>query len=262
MARMINIVGAGLAGSIVARVLREEGHTVRVYDDFDPFSASRASSNLYCAGWLKKWAGDETARGIEVLDRLFADSVQLPFGGSALNVKLVQTQHVLLQPDVNMRVERLEDLPRDADTTVVCTGHRARDLLPEMPEVWSKVGHCLLFKGQWDGPAHLSFVSPFTHQKVFQYDAEHIYYADSVAVLRDKYFQRQGELLRRTKVRASKFGLRNETEYRVGFRPFIDGYPHGYVAHVRPSVYAVNSGGKNGMVAYAWAAVRLAETLR
>jgi flavin-dependent dehydrogenase len=67
----VNIIGAGLAGSITAALLRREGFEARVIDDGDSKAGSNASSNLFIASWLKKFSSAEAANGINIIESLY-----------------------------------------------------------------------------------------------------------------------------------------------------------------------------------------------
>jgi len=255
----VNIIGAGLAGSITALVLGSHGIPTRVFDDGDAMAGSRASSNLFCASWLKKWGRHP---GIAILEQLFP-SARVEFPG--LDVRLVRAADCLVEPDVPERVHQVTQEGVCANggfysgPTVICAGYRGEEFGLH-PEIKVKTGHCLLFEGQIETP-RLNLVSPFTHQKAFQYDDQHIYYADSVAVVDKNYWPRHKELVTRTKERCQRFtGLSGPCEVRVGRRPFIDGHPYGYVRR-HGNIFIVNGGGKNGMVAYASAACKVREML-
>jgi glycine/D-amino acid oxidase-like deaminating enzyme len=275
MRETVNVVGAGLAGSITATVLRSNGFDVRVIDDGDRRSASQASSNLFVASWLKKFSSGEAANGIKILEELYGPHIDQPFSGgiaAAGKVRHIAQRHILVKPDVQGAV--LQVTPDGVDVavnhmvetqtfhgpTVLCVGYRSAELCgTQGPAVWVKVGHCYLFRGELqEGKSRLAIVSPYTHEKLYQFAPGLIYYADSVAVKLDVYRKRQQELAERTRARARKHvGDLEIVEHRIGYRPFVDGHDFGYAELVRPRVWAVNGGGKNGMVAYANAASKV-----
>lgn len=279
--RTINVVGAGIAGSLVARVLRARGHEVRVIDDCDVNSASRASSNLYIGSWLKKFSSSAAANGIRVVEELFAGKIDQPFSrgiADAMKVRHVAQQHILVEPDEVGTVTKVSTYdfsnpPSNGGVllggrflhgpTVICTGHRGAELVPGL-KVDVKVGHCIHFRGRLpEGKSSLTLASPYVHAKLYQLDEDTIYFADSVAVTRDAYAKRSKELMDRTMARAVAL-LGYEPEVKsilVGYRPFVAGHDFGYLAQVKPGVWVLNGGGKNGIVAYADAADRLAKEI-
>jgi glycine/D-amino acid oxidase-like deaminating enzyme len=281
----INVVGAGIAGSLVARVLRARGHTVRVIDDCDVNSASRASSNLYIGSWLKKFGSPAASNGIRVVEELFAGKIDQPFSrgiADAARVRHIAQRHLLVDPDVvgtATSVHQVDDpFPPNygggvkvsvlggrffPGRTVICTGYRGAELVPGL-KVDVKVGHGIHFRGRLpEGKSSLTLASPYTHAKLYQLDEDTIYFADSVAVTRGTYDKRRKELMDRTMARAVKLiGFEPEVKsILVGYRPFVSGHDFGYLAQVKPGVWVLNGGGKNGIVAYADAADRLAKEI-
>jgi hypothetical protein len=277
--KTINVIGTGIAGSIVAKLLAKNGFNVVTFDDNDKLSASRASSNLYCGGWLKKFSSWQAETGIGVLVDLFKDVEQLPFGGKAVGIRLLQTDQVLVKPDYTGTIVSVDDKAvwmegsrggweYKHDAVVLCCGYRCNELLTAEKHVdsYTKVGHCMLFTGTLEGKAQLNLVSPFTHQKVFQYAPNLIYYADSVALLEPQYAKRQAELQARTLRRAWAFCPQLQghepVEIRIGKRPFIHGYNFGCLLNPATNVYVINSGGMIGLVAYAYLAAQLLARLK
>jgi len=267
----INVVGAGLAGSLVARVLRSHGFEVRVIDDMDQFSASQASSNLYINHWLKKFSAAQAKRGVRVLERLFHDKIEEPFAnglGYAAQVKHIPQRAVLVEPDVTGKVVEVTDVGCMVDgvgfangATVLCTGYRASELVDLDVDI--KVGHCFLVRGRLPkGKSRIAMISPYKHEKLYQFDENHIYYADSVGLKLSAYWKRQEELKARTLERLRRHVPDAEVvDFRVGYRPLTPGYDFGLLSRHSDWVWSVNGGGKNGLVAYAALAEQLVEAL-
>lgn len=272
----INVVGSGMAGSLVARVLREKGYEVVVIDNNLIFSASRASSNLFINHWLKKFSNVGAANGVAVLRRLFNEGqIEKPFAqglGYAMEVEHIPQDYLLVDPDVKESVEAVEDegvlmfdgrlLP---GPTIVCTGHTPiMRMKTPVVDLEIKVGHCYLFRGRLkEGQSRIALVSPYTHEKLYQFDTGTIYYADSVAVKEQTYWANQEKFLARSVERYEKHlgkGMLIK-EFRIGYRPIIKSYPFGKLTRHDFRVWSLNGGGKNGMVCYAHHAERFADEL-
>lgn len=88
--------------------------------------------------------------------------------------------------------------------TIVCTGHNPiKQMKDPIVDLQIKVGHCYLFRGRLEeGQSRIALVSPYTHEKLYQFDTGTIYYADSVAVKEQTYWGGQHKFLRRTLRRA------------------------------------------------------------
>ncbi len=273
----INVVGSGMAGSLVARVLRQKGYDVVVIDNNDMFSASKASSNLFINSWLKKFSAVEAANGIKILRRLFDEGqIEKPFAqglGYAMEVEHIPQRHLLVEPNVKKEVQAvdnsgvlLEDATFLPGLTIVCTGHNPINRMKTpVTDLQIKVGHCYLFRGRLkEGQSRIALVSPYTHEKLYQFDDETIYYADSVAVKPETYWKDQNKFLSRTLRRAEgHIGLSHELKgVSIGYRPIMKGHPFGKLERHDSRVWSLNGGGKNGLVAYSHHAERFADELQ
>src|SRR5690606_6834842 len=153
---------------------------------------------------------------------LFRDKIDRPFEkglASAMQVNHIAQRHLLVEPDhvgIVTKVSEYDMQGRSPSNggvwmsggsgafypgpTVICTGYRAAELVPGL-KVDVKVGHAIHFKGRLgEGELQhvkstLSLASPYVHQKLYQLDEDTIYFADSVAVSREQYEKRRGELL-------------------------------------------------------------------
>lgn len=259
---MINIIGNGLAGSILARTLRAAGHECRVVSDNWTQSGSGSSSNLYIAHWLKKFSAQGRA-GLEALEDLKLETDN-PFETGlsyAAKVRHIAQRHILVEPDEVGRVENwlksgclaLNGEPLEG-TTVLCLGAReATFRAGSYQEPPALVGHCLFIPGTLGRTkSRLALVSPYVHEKLYQWDAETVYYADSVAVKPEAYVERKDELQARTLERCERLlGKGVKGTFRTGWRPLTPGQPFGKLERISEHVWSINGGGKSGMVAYA-----------
>ncbi|KKN53708.1 hypothetical protein LCGC14_0599630 [marine sediment metagenome] len=267
---MINVIGAGLAGSIVTHVLRERGLGVRVFDDQDKFSASEASSNLFIRHWLKRFMDRGAGNGVDIIERLFGEHIDEPFAqglGYAMKVRHIAQRHIIVTPDIVGTVNTIMPTGvtiQGCDTkwpgpTVICTGHRAATELAKEKDVTVKVGQCSFWAGDIEpGEATISMLSPYRHQKFYQFAPGVIYYSDSVALKLDAYNKRKDEVVATSLERARKFvGDRKLLEMKVGYRPITLAHDFGRVHEVAENCWSVNGGGKNGIAAYAHLAEEL-----
>lgn len=266
----INVIGAGLAGSIVTHVLRDRGYECRVFDDEDKFSASEASSNLFIRHWLKRFMDRGAGNGVDIIERLFDEVIDEPFAkglGYAMKVRHIGQRYIIVKPDIVGTVDEITPFHvkiRGCSTefegpTVVCAGWRAKELV-ENPGVTVKVGQCSFFRGNLDqGEAQISMISPYRHQKLYQFAPGVIYYSDSVALQLDQYTKRRDEVVKTSIERARRLvGDRPMIEMRVGYRPITKGHDFGRLIRHNERLWSVNGGGKNGIAAYAYLADRLA----
>lgn len=262
---MISVIGAGIAGSIVTRLLRKRGHQVRVFDDGDVLAGSRASSNLYVASWLKKFGSSSAALGIEVLESLFPQElIDQPFSrgiADAAKVRHIAQRHLLVEPD---EVGTVKGIVVDKDPIVLCTGYRTELWPANVPKPEVLVGHCLHIHGELEpGQSSLTMPLPYKHHKLYQMAPGVIYFANSTALKLSSFEKRKDELKAKLIEQAEAALGRKITvcSYLVGYRPCIPGHEFGELRTLAPGAWSVNGGGKNGMVAYAALAHRLAEEI-
>lgn len=270
----VNIVGAGLAGSIVSHVLRDRGYQVLVFDDQDKFSASKASSNLFIRHWLKRFMDRGAGRGVDIIERLFGGVIDEPFAqglGYAMKVRHIGQRHIIVKPDVVGTVDEITPFyvkiagcsTEYEGPTVACTGHRAGELV-EDAGVTIKVGQCTFWRGNIEpGQSTISMLSPYRHQKFYQFAPGVIYYSDSVALGLEAYTKRRDEVIKTSLERARKFvGDRPLIEMKVGYRPITKGHDFGRLTRSGTTgAWSVNGGGKNGIAAYAHLADQLADQM-
>jgi hypothetical protein len=251
----VAVIGAGLAGQIVARTLASHGRQPIVYDPGCTYSGTAASSNLFANSWVKKWAKDGRA-GIEHLHNLFPNTVGMPFMG--VDVRRVSMEPIGVVP---RRVEDVVDAGNAVvlddnsfhDYAVLCVGWRS-SLVDSV-----KVGHALRFVGECHKPI-IETYAPFKQVKIFQESEGVVYFGDSTAVNRENYNKRQDELLERSMKLAAKYGLTGEPEITVGYRPVVNAHPYG-VMKKDGRVFHINGGGKNGLVAYAARALEMIQCM-
>jgi glycine/D-amino acid oxidase-like deaminating enzyme len=96
------IVGAGLFGSIAARLARDRGHQVTLIDNGEEHAASKASGCVLAPSWLGSLSDKQRKRGMEVLRRLYTVH-DVEFQTNVLakfKAARVDPIEVLLQPDI------------------------------------------------------------------------------------------------------------------------------------------------------------------
>jgi len=278
---MINVIGAGLAGSIVSTHLRREGFKVRVIDDADKKAGSPPSDNLFTPSWVTRFDRGKVDTGFRLLQELYGPKIVHPFASGikdAPKVKQIPVQAVLVKPDVVGKVEQLTGegvrvllsgkgtMKTFDGPTIICAGYRAPELAPiglyghgSSLKVWARIGHCYLFEGRLaPGQSRLGMWAPYRHEKLYQYDEDTVYYADTVALLIDEYEKRAQEVQALTLRHARQHvGDMRVKKMMIGYRPIVEHHEFGYCGEDHPNIWHVNGGGKNGLVVYGWCAAQV-----
>lgn len=270
----INIIGAGIAGSIMAKMLLVEGFQIRIFDDHDDKAGSRASSNIYIAHWINKFT-EKGKLGLEQTEFLFGHIADNPFSDGlsyAANVKHVSNQELLEPPTFDKEVlEVKEEGVVDSNfdlhkgPTVICTGYRGAQLAPEF-KVDILVGHAFYLRGVLPKElARLTLASPYVHQKCYQLRPNVIYFADSVALKPEAFEARKKEVYDRSIERMKKAGIGDFpiSSYRIGYRPIMKDHTFCCAERIPgKKAWFLNGGGRHGLVAYAYGAKKILEEIK
>lgn len=279
----IVVVGSGLAGSIAATALRNKGqYEVVVVDNDEPLSGSKASSNLYIAAWLKKFVSSATSKGIKLLEEMYCDQIDHPFSGGiavAAQIKHIPQRKILVQPDVvgtvvgiaNDKVVLSNGDQIYHDKLLLCCGAFIGKLITDPHKTKPLVGHALFLEGRLpNGAAKITVPSPYKHHKLYQYDDDTIYFANSTGLTQSSFELRHDELKQKLISDAKKaLGLKEEDplppikEYRIGYRPVGEDSKSdfGELRMLARNIWSMNCGGKNGLVAYAYRTKQFLEAI-
>lgn len=271
----INVIGAGLAGSIVTTHLRCQGFQVRVFDDKDKYAASPPSDNLFTPSWVTRFDKAKVQTGFLMLRELYGNKIVHPFASGikdAPKVNQIPVQDILVKPDVVSKVTKISSegvatiRQSYAGPTIICAGYRAPELMAVGGglKVWARIGHCYLFEGRLaPGQSRLGMWAPYRHEKLYQYDKNTVYYADTVALLIDEYERRAQEVQRLTLQHARQHvGDMPLKKMMIGYRPIVEHHEFGYCHEDARNVWHVNGGGKNGLVVYGWCAAQVCAELK
>lgn len=249
---MVRIIGAGLAGSILKRLLDQNKIRSEIYDAMMPWRASIISENLFSMTWSKTLGPAVLNNGIKTLERL----VDI----KSINFKtLAGYNSTLYVPvdDILVQFKNKGVLPEDfkgSDVVVDCRGYWAQ--IHDQNKMIGLTGQGLFIDGKIPIEPTMNFVAPYTHQKAFQVDKKRHWYGDSTCVDLNKYVPRQSEYEGRCEDRARKL-LGSLGRYYIvhGIRPFVKGYK-GYLKFDGNRI--VNTGGwKCGLVIYSDHAQRI-----
>lgn len=263
----INIVGAGLAGSISARLLERKGFKIRLFDNLETYGASRNSENLFSMGWKNKLGEEMTRGGISILKREYnMQSMAFKTKVRFDNVFHIHPRDILMPPEIKEKVIAVSELGVKTQNmefdgpVILAAGAWCNELLKGAPMVDSLTGHALLFKGTWEGPPIMEIHAPYRHLKIFQWAPNKIWFGDSTCILDKNYKAKQPIYLERTLSLAKKYGFSDSPEFVFGKRPWVKGQ-RGHLSKVSENVWLLTGGWKCGLVIYAYLANKLAEEI-
>ena len=265
MARVI-IVGAGLFGSVAAKLAQQTGHQVTVVDNSEPLRASAAAGCVLKPSWLSSIPKEESAAGIQLLDQLYG--LRPLLFRSPLGVQIaashVAPQLVLNHKPVNARVARVtaqgvvlstgKKLP---GKVLVAAGVWSRALCPEIPEIKSLVGASFRFPRKGLEP-RLKVWAPYRQAVAFQITPTQVWFGDGTSILEKNW---TNDYVVSSAMRAQQLFNLTGGKPTVGARPVVAGFKAGYFKRLSPTCWVSTGGAKNGIVLAAVQAIKWMEDL-
>lgn len=275
---MINIIGAGMAGSIVAKLLRAEGIPFQIYDCKKPSAASQISENLIGLNWYKAQqemvekslsilrsivpvrkieAGRNSAWHVytnDLLEKDFRYSKAVPHGEGIIETPLRVDDGRLIEGDD-------EFIP---GFNIVCAGFWTKAITGIETE--GIVGHGFILKGHSLNTELIANYKPFRYEKLIHRTADEVWYSNSLSVSRKTYnenFQRYYEELlegaqRFTKLDINQMIKKGTCEYRTGIRPMAATHENIRI----PNGLVITGGYKSGMLYYPIQAVQAVDYIK
>ncbi len=262
----VAIVGGGLFGSVVAANLSKAGAAVALIEDGRPLSGAKAAGCLMKPSWMTMMAKSAVDQGLETLDALYGlRTLEFFMGPLTHKVFWVPPGAILGDTGATVFTGTVEDVATgkaflaggevvEAKHLVVAAGAWTSQLLPEVP-VTAKAGLSLRLK-QAPEDNRISVWAPYKQLVRFSSEGFH-WSGDGSAILEKNW---TGAARGRSWARITDFaGAGDVTD---GLRPFASiGKDPALLEQVRPGVWALTGGGKNGTIAAGWAAAQLKQTL-
>lgn len=273
------IVGGGKFGSVIARALQSKGQSILVFDDRRPMNGSAPSGGLMKPSWINMMDKKDINQGLELLNNLYGvDDIKLNMFGSKL--AQVTAHHIPVSkilrdqrlPVVEQKVTKVS--PGEVKTelgefscknVVVAGGIWTNDLLPDfakIPGLYGKRGMSFVFPGTIE--AFIRPWSPYKQIVAHAHEEGSFWAGDGTALLPESWTAEKQLKIQNRVCGAVKREL-SEATLQYGTRPFVDGVtnkqPCYLKFHDKARIIVVAGGGKNGMIASAWAANRILEKL-
>lgn len=264
------IVGAGLFGSIAARLARARGHSVTVFDSGEEWAASKASGCVLAPSWLSSLSKEEVVEANAALESVAAPEPLLFQTNAKLTFKAarVDPKKLLVKPDVKELVTyvkngKLGTVDQDYEGIVlVAAGLGCAGLIRDMPAMRGLWGASLAFAGQIAAP-RIHVYAPYRQAVAFNIDKSTVWMGDGTALIEKTWIKEGPERVDQTILRARKlFGLKGTPRATIGARPYVEGHKAGYFAKVFPRTWVSTGGAKNGTVLAALQAQRFINEAR
>lgn len=244
----INIIGAGMAGSILAKLLRKEGIEFRLFDARKVGRASMVSENLIGVNWYKNQK-DEVRKALTILKSIVP--VRIIEAGTQ-TAHHVYTNDLLEQAFINSEVELTNRGVRDPGTKVVfegfnivCAGVWTRYITNV--QVQGVVGHGLIYQKATQIETIKPF-KPFRFEKLINRNVNETWYSNSLAVNEETYFKHGVKYQQELFDDAKKFANLNlgVGTYATGHRPLTSSHNNLMIQ----GGMVITGGYKSGMLYY------------
>jgi glycine/D-amino acid oxidase-like deaminating enzyme len=269
----VAIIGAGVSGSVIARVLSDAGHKVAVIDDARGFRATPASAGIIHPNWVGAFDKGEVFEGLKLLDKLYGLRT-INFGAkevvNQLSPKQYLWEHQGLSGVIKHKVAKLngsyvildDDRVMKASYAIICTGCWANELAGnKIPEVRAAAGTAFLYEGMIldKNSAILKTWAPYKQLMVFNRDSTTVWAGDGTSILPKNYTHaREMESFERVR-RVVGF---SPTRLVKGYRPTVVGQKGGVCDKIDTNTWVVTGGSKNGTIFAAIAALRLLKEIK
>lgn len=256
---MVNIVGAGLAGSILKRVLDQNKIKNRIFDMEKPWRASIISENIFSLSWMGTLGNTVFKNGLKTLESV------TNIGNIKFKTKAGHNTVLHVHPDNILVKDYLKGFCLTSTNCVEMDGKKYPGLVVDCRGYWTPIedeemlglaGQGLFIKGKLSGDPIMNFVAPYVHQKLFQWDDKRVWYGDSTCIEFGKYFPKKKFYTNRCMERADallnqEYGWPSSRAiYKpvYGVRPTVKG-KKGHL--VFKDGFIINTGGwKCGLIIY------------
>jgi glycine/D-amino acid oxidase-like deaminating enzyme len=268
----VGIVGGGTFGSIIGRALKEEGCKVTIFDCRRSEAASRASGFLMKPSWFDGLGKKITDPALELLDKFYGlQKIKFRMGPLRTFAYRVDREAVLDDPKLHYIEEKVTKVqPRvltlkngeehEFDTVILAAGVWSKNLI-SIPGLEGKKGISFEWKGQHIKRSRIRPWAPYKQVVVFNVpDTNIVWGGDGSAILAENWKEeRDEECLERVSKLAGLDG--EEATRRTGIRPYIEGMKPCLLETRGKHLWVATGGAKNGTIAAAWAAYKLAKEL-
>jgi len=210
----INIIGAGMAGSILAKLFRKEGIKYNIFDSEEPNRASRMSENLIGLRWYQN-EKPLVRRSTEILKSIVPTRL---INGLYLHV---YTDHLLEADYIKGKAIPDSDGVNCNNVhfrgfNIVCAG--AYSGLITSTKVSYSVGHGIIYRGSVDKEI-ISPYRPFKFDKLINRNPNEAWYSNSLEVTPETYAKHEDRYMKDLLESSKKFTNLSAKEVCVGYRP-------------------------------------------
>jgi len=267
----IAVIGGGLFGSIAARALKMDGHTVTIYDNRQPQRASQCAACLMKAGWMTG-LGDRAKIGMRQLELMY-DVREIPFkthpGGLTAKVWWIDPATILNQVVQIATVTRVttdnhihfsDGTSNCFDAVVIAAGVWSSNIIDTPHTIQAKAGCTLYYPGRTDPQIHVW--APYKQAVAFNIRDNLTWFGDGTAILSKNWTEEYVYRAIDHAKHCARLDPALMLEYRVGLRPYVKKHNGGVFDKIANNQWLLTGGAKNGTVLAGYFARRLLEDLQ
>lgn len=267
--KRVVIVGAGLFGSMAAKLCAENGFQVTVIDAKYKEAGSAPAACLIAPSWIVG-LGKKADIGMKVLHKLYAvKSIQFRMN------KMLTIEANWINPRTILKLSSVEIVKDEVievyENGIACTANKCYtgevliaagvwcDQLVDMPPIQQLTGAALLYNGVVE--PEINVWAPYKQAVQFNISSSKVWFGDGTSILRKNFGEHRIEdSIKRASKYLSKYKLKGPNKVIVGRRPYIKG-EKGYFKKLGAAVYVSTGGAKNGTVLAAYQAQQFLEAI-
>lgn len=267
----VAIVGGGLFGQVIAKELRHRGREVTVFDAQYENAGSRPAACLIKPSWLSSVPRAEFLESLALLDRHYGvRDIQFKTGIKDATVHWVDPRKVLEPPTRNERIccvrknLLVTNRPEEYECShiIVAAGYWSSALV-HVPGLRGYMGAAFTWwTAPWAQNTMQPFIRPWAPYKQlvgFMRAPDELWCGDGSSILEHNWNDRR-ELQSRQRCMEA-VGETNLPVTLRGIRPYVQGTGVAYCVRNDDGIWVATGGAKNGTLAAAWCAGRIAREL-
>ncbi len=260
------VIGSGLFGQIITKVLREQGRSVTMLDARRPKAGSGPAACLMKPSWFSSMGKAVYEPSLRLLDELYGvrDVVfQTRPKLASTTVHWIPPVEILHPSPIVANVvgvaERRVLTDRgvyDARLIVVAAGIWTEELLPQYKQVGQQ-GVAFLWPGAL-GPSFIQLWAPYRQMVGFE-RGDGYWFSDGTAIKQENWTEAREEMSwSRATHATNRVGLgdrvKGNVKTLIGVRPYAKGHKPCLLEEVRPGLWVASGGAKNGTLAAGYCA--------
>lgn len=263
------VVGAGLFGSITAKVLQNAGHSVILLDSRKKFRGSKPAACLMKPSWMSSVNYKEP---MSLLDKLYGvETLKFDILGPVkADCYWVNPRSILLDSDLTKIKEEVIQVGDGFVITeektytgivIVAAGIWSEEILKKSgfasPEIRSLVGSCVLGEGVVKTPT-IKIIGPYKQAVWFSRSDNETWFGDSTSILQKNYSEEHTDRTAQRALDIAKIYGKSV----VGYRPYVKGTNDGVCEKLADKLYLSTGGAKNGTILSASNSLKLLSMIR